>query len=143
MQNSKPDPAFIRRRVLILSLSATLFLAGCENMREWTELFEDLNKALLPIAVLKQSSEAQQERPPGEISARPARAGGASSGGAGSDVTERCRQAKESNCRGSAQAPSAEKKDILLFIPEALDSPSGVAPRAPLSSWGHRPQTLR
>ncbi|MFQ5927528.1 MAG: hypothetical protein ACE5MH_08860 [Terriglobia bacterium] len=46
----------MRRLVLIAALSGTLLLPGCQNMRDWTELFEDINKTLLPIIVLKKGS---------------------------------------------------------------------------------------
>lgn len=39
-------------------LALTLALAGCASLRDWSEIFENLNRTLLPLTVLIKSSAA-------------------------------------------------------------------------------------
>ncbi len=39
-------------------LALTLALAGCASLRDWSEIFENLNRTLVPLTVLIKSSEA-------------------------------------------------------------------------------------
>ena len=41
--------------LLIAALPFLLLTAGCENMHQWTQTIQDLNKALLPLTVFKKS----------------------------------------------------------------------------------------
>ncbi len=53
----------MKRIGLIAVVAAMLPLAGCENMQAWSELFKGINEKLVPIAVIKKSSEAVPETP--------------------------------------------------------------------------------
>ncbi len=39
-------------------LVLTLALAGCGSLRDWSEIFENVNRTLVPLTVLIKSSEA-------------------------------------------------------------------------------------
>ncbi len=39
-------------------LALTLALAGCASLRDWSEIFENINRTLLPLTVLIKSSAA-------------------------------------------------------------------------------------
>ncbi len=39
-------------------LALTLALAGCASLRDWSEIFENVNRTLVPLTVLIKSSEA-------------------------------------------------------------------------------------
>ena len=43
-------------------LALTLALAGCASLRDWSEIFENLNRTLVPLTVLIKSSEAPAQR---------------------------------------------------------------------------------
>jgi len=49
-------------RPLVL-LVLTLALAGCGNLRDWSEIFENVNRTLLPLTVLIKSSAAPAVTP--------------------------------------------------------------------------------
>ena len=42
-------------RLAALLVGLTLMLGGCENMNQWTEMFRDVNRSLIPIGVLKKA----------------------------------------------------------------------------------------
>lgn len=42
--------------LLIVALPFLLLTAGCENMQQWTQTIQDLNKTLLPLTVFKKST---------------------------------------------------------------------------------------
>lgn len=44
-------------------LALTLALAGCANLRDWSEIFENINRTLVPLTVLIKSSEAPPPAP--------------------------------------------------------------------------------
>jgi hypothetical protein len=45
--------------LLVLALA----LSGCANLRDWSEIFENLNRTLLPLTVLIKSSAAPAATP--------------------------------------------------------------------------------
>lgn len=48
----------MRKLRLLAVLALTLALAGCASLRDWSEIFENLNRTLLPLTVLIKSSAA-------------------------------------------------------------------------------------
>ena len=45
----------MRIRLAAVFMSFALLLGGCENMNQWSEMFRDINKSLIPIGVLKKA----------------------------------------------------------------------------------------
>ncbi len=43
--------------LLIVALPVLLLTAGCENMQQWTQTIQDINKTLLPLTFLKKSTD--------------------------------------------------------------------------------------
>jgi len=42
--------------LLIVALPFLLLTAGCENVQQWTQTIQGLNKILLPLTVFKKST---------------------------------------------------------------------------------------